>query len=166
MTVDISDERHRQSVLQAWSDYADGRKIIELANCRRWCQQTVFIGCSLMMAAQLLQNHRIMGRSFFLPKITIAHRTSRLLDGGPYEQFMASTLTADGRPYVWYDGDVWVAFYREVEVRDRLPAILAPEQVTNFGEEVQSSIGRPLAWLASCHPHQKLSHRMRLRYTT
>ena len=30
MTVDISDERHRQSVLQAWSDYADGRKIIEL----------------------------------------------------------------------------------------------------------------------------------------
>ena len=49
---------------------------------------------------------------------------------------MASTLTADGRPYVWYDGDVWVAFYREVEVRDHLPAILAPEQVTNFGEEV------------------------------
>ena len=32
MTVDISDERHRQSVLQAWSEYGDGRKIIDLGS--------------------------------------------------------------------------------------------------------------------------------------
>ena len=137
MTVNISDERHRQSVSQAWSEYGDGRKIIDLG------ELSAMVSTNRVYRLQLGDGGRIIAKSsnygsFFLfaEDHDRLHRTSRLLDGGPYEQFMASTLTADGRPYVWYDGDVWVAFYREVEVRNHLPAILAPEQVTNFGEEV------------------------------
>ena len=39
-------------------------------------------------------------------------------------------------PYLWYDGEMWVVLYREVEVRDRLPAILTPTQVESFGDEI------------------------------
>ena len=137
MTAEISDDRHRSSVEQAWVEYGDGRSITDLV------ELSAMVSTNRVYRLRLSDGDAIIAKSsnygsFFLfaEDHDRLHRTSRLLDGGPFEHFMASTLTADGRPYVWYDGDVWVAFYREVEVRDHLPAILEPEQVTNFGEEV------------------------------
>ena len=49
---------------------------------------------------------------------------------------MASALTVDGAPYLFYDGETWVVFYEEVEMRDRLPKILSPEQVSRLGTEI------------------------------
>jgi hypothetical protein len=66
------------------------------------------------------------------------HRVNQLLHGGRYEHFMAGALTADGRPYIWYDGEMWAVFYHEVAVKDRLPAILTDEQVAHLGAELAS----------------------------
>ena len=137
-----------------------------LANCQRWCQQTVCTGCSLMMAERSLQNHQTMGRSSCLPKITIActerlgcstggHMSSSwLAHSPPTDDPTCGTTAMCGSPFI---------------VRSKCGITcrryLLPNKSPTLAKRWQSSIGRPLAWLASCHPHQKLSHRMRLPYT-
>ena len=60
---------------------------------------------------------------------------------------MANALTVDGRPYLFYDGEMWVVFYEEVEIRDRLPKVLTSGQVASSGARSGGSIGRARA----CH---------------
>jgi hypothetical protein len=64
------------------------------------------------------------------------HRVTELLAGTRFERFMAGTLTAEGRPFVWYDGETWVVFYDEVEMGDHLPGRLTDGQVAQLGREL------------------------------
>jgi hypothetical protein len=64
------------------------------------------------------------------------HRVDELLRGGPYERFMAGVFMRDGRPYFFYDGEMWAVFYHEVAVKDRLPKILSDAQVARLGVEL------------------------------
>ncbi|MED5570053.1 MAG: hypothetical protein VYE12_01340, partial [Actinomycetota bacterium] len=57
MTVDISDERHRQSVSQAWSEYGDGRKIIDLG------ELSAMVSTNRVYRLQLGDGGRIIAKS-------------------------------------------------------------------------------------------------------
>lgn len=129
--------RHRGVIEAAWGEYGDRRGI------REFVELSAMVSTNRVYRLVLDDGDTVIAKSsnygsFFLfaEDHDRLYRTSRLLEGGPYEQFMASMLTADGQPYIWYDGEMWVVFYREVQVKDRLPAILSEAQVVNFAQEV------------------------------
>lgn len=64
------------------------------------------------------------------------HRVAGLLNGGRFDHFMARSLTKDGHPYIWYDGEMWAVFYEELELKQRLPSILTDDQVAQLGTEL------------------------------
>jgi hypothetical protein len=134
---DTTDVQHRRAVESAWEEYADGRRISAVEELSAMVSTNRVYRLTLSDHSSVIAKSSNYGSFFlFAEDHDRLHRTERLLEGGPYEHFMAATLTADGRPYVWYDGTIWVALYHEVEVRDRLPNILSVDQVKNFGEEV------------------------------
>lgn len=129
--------RHRSVIETAWRDYGDRRTIDQFVELSAMVSTNRVYRLVLSDGDTVIAKSSNYGSFFlFAEDHDRLHRTSRLLEGGPYEQFMARMLTADDQPYIWYDGEMWAVFYREVQVRDRLPAILTEDQVVNFGEEV------------------------------
>ena len=135
--VDAADARHRAVIDAAWTDFGDHRAITAvtelsaMVSTNRVCRLTLDDGTSIIAKSS---NYG----SFFLfaEDHDRLHRTRELLRGGPFDGFMAAALVADDRPYLFYDGEMWVVFYEEVEVRDRLPKILTPGQVSRLGTEI------------------------------
>ena len=64
------------------------------------------------------------------------YRLHERLAGTRYADFLAPVLAVGDRPYLWYDGASWIAFYAELERRDRLPKILPIDYVRRLGEEL------------------------------
>lgn len=135
--VGATDARHRQVIETAWRDYADQRTIVELE------ELSAMVSTNRVYRLHLDDGSRLIGKSsnygsFFLfaEDHDRLHRLTQLLHGGPYEDFMAGMLTADGEPYLWYDGEMWAVFYQEVALRDRLPTILTDAQVVNLARQL------------------------------
>ncbi|MFZ1491599.1 MAG: hypothetical protein WAS51_16800 [Ilumatobacteraceae bacterium] len=63
-------------------------------------------------------------------------RCTELLQGTRFAGFLAPVLGHGERPYTWYDGRLWVAFYDEVAQGRRLPATLDDAQVEQLGREI------------------------------
>ena len=123
--VDAADARHRQVIEDAWRDYGDARALVGID------ELSAMVSTNRVYRLALDDGSHVIGKSsnygsFFLfaEDHDRLHRANRLLQSGPYGRFMAEILTTDGRPYLWYDGEMWAVFYEEVEVRDRLPPIL------------------------------------------
>ena len=131
------EQRHADAVRAAWADYGDGRALARLDELSAMVSTNRVFRLALDDGSSVIAKSSNYGSFFlFAEDHDRLHRCSRLLTGGPYEHFMAGSLTVDDRPYLWYDGEMWVVLYREVEVRDRLPAILTPTQVESFGAEI------------------------------
>ena len=131
------EQRHADAVRAAWFDYGDGRTLVRLDELSAMVSTNRVFRLALDDGSSVIAKSSNYGSFFlFAEDHDRLHRCSRLLTGGPYENFMAGSLTVDDRPYLWYDGEMWVVLYREVEVRDRLPAILTPTQVESFGAEI------------------------------
>lgn len=135
--MDATDARHRAVIDAAWADYGDGRTVREVD------ELSAMVSTNRVYRLQLDDGSTVIAKSsnygsFFLfaEDHDRLHRTNALLEGGRYARFMANALTADGRPYLYYDGEMWVVFYEEVAVRDRLPSVLSSEQVTRLGREI------------------------------
>ena len=135
--VDATNARHRQVIETAWREYADQRTIVELE------ELSAMVSTNRVYRLHLDDGSRLIGKSsnygsFFLfaEDHDRLHRLTQLLHGGPYEDFMAGMLTADGEPYLWYDGEMWVVFYQEVAQRDRLPKILSDAQIVNLARQL------------------------------
>ena len=96
------------------------------------------------------------------------HRCHALLQGGRFEHFLADSLTtAAGRPYIWYDGEMWAVMYNEVPVRDRLPRVLTDgpdRQPGRRGGGVPPGVRRDRA--ARCRRRRRRSSRMRSTCST
>ncbi len=58
----------------------------------------------------------------------------------PYDQTLARSLTKHGRVFTYRyqlaEQEVWVVFYRPVQIRRRLPKRLQPQQISNLGEQL------------------------------
>jgi hypothetical protein len=133
---DPDEARHREVVDFAWADYGDDRRIVSVT------ELSAMVSTNRVYRVRLDDGSAVIAKvsdygSFFLfaEDHERLHRCTELLRGGPYEQFLARSLTHGGRPYVWYDGSIWAVFYDEIETRDRLPKILTDKQVDNLGTE-------------------------------
>ena len=135
--VDATDARHRQVITTAWADYGDRRAVTAIDELSAMVSTNRVYRLTLDDGSHVIAKSSNYGSFFlFAEDHERLHRANRLLDGGPYGSFMANVLTADGRPYLWYDGEVWAVFYEEVAVKDRLPRILSDAQVEQLAREI------------------------------
>ncbi|HEY5664761.1 MAG TPA: hypothetical protein VIS05_12080 [Ilumatobacter sp.] len=135
--MDANDARHRNVIEAAWRDYGDPRRIDRFEELSAMVSTNRVYRLLLDDGAPIIAKSSNYGSFFlFAEDHDRLHRATELLHGGPYEHFMAATLTRHGKPYLWYDGEMWAVFYQEVAVRDRLPAILTDAQVSNLGGEL------------------------------
>jgi hypothetical protein len=135
--VDADDARHRRAVQAAWADYPDQRVITAIDELSAMVSTNRVYRLRFLDGSATIAKSSNYGSFFmFAEDHDRLHRVTELLHGGRYEHFMANTLTADGRPYVWYDGEMWVAFYDEIEIADRLPRRLGDRQVVTLGAEI------------------------------
>ncbi len=128
---------HRDALGAAWDDYGDPRRISEVD------EVSAFVSTNRVFRLRLEDGSGIIGKvsnygSYFLfaEDHDRLHACADALQGTRFEGMLADVLARDGRAYTWYDGRLWVAFYREVERRDALPRILTPAQVENLGREM------------------------------
>ncbi len=137
LDVDPLDARHRAVIAAAWDDFGDDRDVIATDELSAMVSTNRVYRLSLGGGSSVIAKSSSYGSFFlFAEDHDRLHRTNQLLHGGPYEDFMANALTLDGRPYLYYDGEMWVVFYEEVEMRDRLPRILTSGQVRRLGGEI------------------------------
>jgi hypothetical protein len=135
--VDPLDARHRAVIEAAWVDFDDARPIVAIDELSAMVSTNRVYRLRLGDGSPVIAKSSNYGSFFlFAEDHDRLHRTNELLHGGPFDGFMANALTADGRPYLFYDGEMWVVFYEEVEVRDRLPKVLSDGQVAQLGAEI------------------------------
>ncbi len=128
---------HQIAVVSAWGELGDPRKIVVIQ------EVSAFVSTNHVYRVVLDDGHAVIGKvsnygSYFLfaEDHDRLHACSVGLSGTRFEGMLADILTKDDRPYTWYDGSLWVAFYREVERRESLPAVLSGAEVENFGREM------------------------------
>lgn len=63
-------------------------------------------------------------------------RTRTLLAGSRWSNFLAEVKSVNGRPFTWYDGECWVAFYSDVQSGTQLPKIVSTHDVHQLGAEI------------------------------
>jgi hypothetical protein len=131
------DARHRAVVTTAWRDYGDRRAIVRVEELSAMVSTNRVYRLALDDGSHVIAKSSHYGSFFlFAEDHERLSRAERLLVGGPYEHFLAGVLTANGRPYLWYDGEMWAVFYEEVAVKDRLPRVLTDAQVAWLGGEL------------------------------
>ncbi len=138
--VDEVEQRHRRAVEQAWADFDDPRGVAVVE------ERSAMVSTNRVYRLELDDGVSVFAKSsnygsFFLfaEDHDRLDRVNRLLAGGRYGEFLANALhSADGRPYVWYDGETWVVFYAEIAIGHGLPRRLSDAQVANLGREIAS----------------------------
>ena len=135
--MEVTDARHREVITAAWADYDDARTVIEIQELSAMVSTNRVYRLALDDGGHVIAKSSNYGSFFlFAEDHDRLHRANQLLHGGPFDGFMANVLTRDGRPYLWYDGEMWAVFYEEVAVKDRLPRVLTDAQVERLGNEL------------------------------
>ena len=136
--MDADDRLHRAAVGAAWVEYDGDRSIAGVTELSAMVSTNRVYRLTIDDGSAVVAKSSNYGSFFlFAEDHDRLHRVTQLLAGGRFEHFMAATLTtADDRPFVWYDGDMWVVFYDEVEIGDHLPGRLTDGQVTQLGREL------------------------------
>ncbi len=135
--VDATDARHRAVVTSAWRDYGDPRAIVDVSELSAMVSTNRVYRLTLEDGTHVIVKSSNYGSFFlFAEDHDRLYRANRLLDGGPFGRFLADVYTRDGKPYIWYDGEMWAIFYEEIDAKDRLPKILTDRQVARLGTEL------------------------------
>jgi hypothetical protein len=129
--------RHLEALHTAWRAYADGRSLLDVreisANVSTNCVYRLVLDDGSAVIAKVSD----YGSYFrFTEDHDRLHAWTERMRGGRFDGFLADVLVKDGRPFCWYDGKLWAAFYVEVERRGTLPAILDDAQIENLACEV------------------------------
>lgn len=124
-------------VAAAWNDYGDPRRITDVIELSAMVSTNRVYRLILDDGTPVIAKSSNYGSFFlFAEDHDRLHRVNRLLNGGPFEHFLADAFTRDEQPYIWYDGEMWAIFYEEIEARDRLPRVLTDAQVARLGTEL------------------------------
>ena len=135
--VEATDAQHREVVEAAWRSYGDHRTISRVDELSAMVSTNRVYRLCLDDGSKVIAKSSNYGSFFlFAEDHDRLYRATQLLQGGPYEHFMAPILTAGGEPYLFYDGEMWVVFYEELVQHDRLPKVLSDAQVANLGREL------------------------------
>lgn len=124
-------------VHQAWTEYGDPRRINYLE------EVSAHVSTNRVFRVHFTdQSHVVAKVSSYGSYFLFAEDHDRLfrlhneLRASRWYGFLAQVLDHDGRPYTWYDGRCWAAFYIDVERRESLPRILSDTQVACFAREI------------------------------
>ena len=116
--MDATDARHREVITTAWADYGDPRQVTDIEELSAMVSTNRVYRLALDDGSHVIAKSSNYGSFFlFAEDHERLHRVNQLLHGGPFEAFLANVLTTDGRPYLWYDGEMWAVFYEEVTVK-------------------------------------------------
>jgi hypothetical protein len=122
----------------AWAHYGDPRRIVEILDMSAMVSTNTVMRVKLSDGSAVFAKISSYGSYFlFAEDHDRLHRLALLLRGTRFEGLLADSLTvADGQPFTYYDGEVWVAFYTEVEHKQRLPRILSDADIANLAREM------------------------------
>lgn len=138
---------YRLALAAAWSDFADPRDIVDVEDTSPRVSTNTVFRLHLDDASHVYAKVSNYGSYFlFAEDHDRLFRCTQLLQGTRFENFLAPVLarstqrTADQqaarRPFTWYDGNLWVAFYSEALKRDMLPPQLNHEQSCCLAREI------------------------------
>jgi len=135
---DLALEARLQAVMEAaWKNFGDPRRLVEVIELSAMVSTNRVYRLILDDGTSFVSKVSNYGSYFlFCEDHDRLHRCQQLLGDSRYEQFLAEALTRDGRPYIYYDGEYWAILYHELPMADRLPRILAPEQIDNLAVEI------------------------------
>lgn len=128
---------HRDALQAAWKAYGDPRSIVEVHDTSpRVSTNTVY-------RIELRDGTHIYGKvsnygSYFLfaEDHDRLFRCIQLLSDTEYSHFLAPVLSHGDRPFTWYNGSLWVAFYGEARRSEALPPQLSHAQTSCLAEEI------------------------------
>ena len=133
----LPEERHREAVTSAWANHGDSRTVVEVVELSAMVSTNRVYRLVLDDGTSVVAKTSNYGSFFmFAEDHDRLNRCNQLLAGSRYEQFLADAITVDGRPNIWYDGEIWAILYREVPQGERLPRVLTPGQVDNLADEI------------------------------
>ncbi len=124
-------------VQQAWLDYGDPRLIERLEEVSAHVSTNRVFRVHFTDSSHVVAKISSYGSYFlFAEDHDRLFRLHNQLQSTRWSGFLAQVLDQNGRPYTWYDGRCWAAFYTDVERREALPRILSDQQVECFGREI------------------------------
>ena len=126
-----------ENVRDAWSNFGDPRKIVKFVEVSAHVSTNRVFRLTLSDDSHLIAKVSSYGSYFlFAEDHDRLARCSAQLRGGRWSGFLADVLFKNGRPYTWYDGSCWAAFYTDVQRNDGLPRILTDDDVVTLAQEI------------------------------
>jgi hypothetical protein len=124
-------------VHQAWNEYGDPRRIDHLEEVSAHVSTNRVFRVHFTDTSHVVAKVSSYGSYFlFAEDHDRLFRLHNQLQSTRWHGFLAQVLDQDGRPYTWYDGRCWAAFYIDVERRESLPRILSDAQIGCFAREI------------------------------
>lgn len=138
----MSHSEYRHALDAAWSDFGDTRSIVGIDDTSPNVSTNSVFRLHLSDGTHVFAKVSSYGSYFlFAEDHDRLFRCTQLIQGTRFKNFLAPVLaktqvgSAD-RPYTWYDGNLWVAFYGEATKRNMLPPQLSGEQSKCLAREV------------------------------
>ena len=126
-----------ENVRDAWSNFGDPRTIVKFVEVSAHVSTNRVFRLTLSDDSHLIAKVSSYGSYFlFAEDHDRLARCSAQLRGGRWSGFLADVLFKNGRPYTWYDGSCWAAFYTDVQSNDGLPRILTDDDVVTLAQEI------------------------------
>lgn len=130
---------HRQALTQAWAALGDSRTIRDVHDTSPRVSTNTVYRVVLDDGTCVFGKVSNYGSYFlFAEDHDRLYRCTHLLAGTRFENFLAPVLGRDDRPFTWYDGTLWVAFYAEAARADVLPPRLDARQRRCLAREIAS----------------------------
>lgn len=128
---------HRRALTKAWAALGDHRTIRDVHDTSPRVSTNTVYRVLLDDGTCVFGKVSNYGSYFlFAEDHDRLYRCTHLLAGTRFENFLAPVLGRDDRPFTWYDGTLWVAFYAEAARADVLPPRLDARQRRCLAREI------------------------------
>lgn len=142
----MSHSDYRRALTAAWSDFGDPRVIVDVVDTSPHVSTNTVFRVHLNDGTNVYAKVSNYGSYFlFAEDHDRLFRCTELLQNTRFANFLAPVLKrVDGsinqqknaRPFTYYDGNLWVAFYGEALKRDMLPPQLHQQQSRCLAQEI------------------------------
>lgn len=134
---DAESNDHRRAIHEAWEAYGDKRSIVAVHDASPRVSTNTVYRIDLDDGARIYGKVSNYGSYFlFAEDHDRLFRCIRLLEGTEFSRFLAPVLSIGDRPFTWYDGALWVAFYAEALKADSLPSRITSEHRTCLARQI------------------------------
>lgn len=128
---------HRAALYEAWKAYGDSRHIVSVHDTSPRVSTNTVYRVHLDDGTNIFAKVSNYGSYFlFAEDHDRLFRCVELLRSTDFDHFLAPVLSSGNRPFTWYDGSLWVAFYGEAPRSQTLPPHLSKEQRICLAQEI------------------------------